>query len=210
MRKYICKVPEGKKGVWGVVKFKVSKEDSKLEALRAAIGSSAMGRGVTESGNYTGLFKDGSMVMSDTPDEMNDFSYFVSVAHGSIFIGGLGLGMILEALYQKQIRTHRINIIHVVEISQNVIDLTGNHYKEKWSSLNDCHLNIINDNVFMWNPRGIKFDCVWHDIWDNICSDNLPEMKKLHRRFGHWLKPNGIQQSWARAYCELAKQRWGE
>lgn len=25
-------------------------------------------------------------------------------------------------------------------------------------------------------------DAVWHDVWDELCTDNLPQMHRLHRR----------------------------
>jgi hypothetical protein len=32
--------------------------------------------------------------------------------------------------------------------------------------------------------KGKRYDMVWHDIWDDICSDNLEGMAKLHRKYG--------------------------
>ena len=53
-------------------------------------------------------------------------------------------------------------------------------------------------------PKGKRYDAVWHDIWDGICTDNLKDMKKLHRKYG---KNSNYQASWARGLCELYEKR---
>ena len=53
-------------------------------------------------------------------------------------------------------------------------------------------------------PRGEQYDVVWHDIWPNICTDNLPEMHKLHRKYGRRCNWQG---SWCRAEHEYYRER---
>ena len=65
-----------------------------------------------------------------------------------------------------------------------LVQLVGTHY---WTMdiPRDKELNIIVADAMTWRPKpGERFDVVWHDIWNNICTDNLPEMSKLHRSYG--------------------------
>jgi len=50
--------------------------------------------------------------------------------------------------------------------------------------------------------RGMRFDYVWHDIWQDICGDNLEQMELLHRKFGK--RCGSAQASWCRYECERA------
>ena len=64
----------------------------------------------------------------------------------------------------------------------------------------DCKLNIICADALEWKPpKGTRYNAVWHDIWDNICGDNLDDMKKLHRKYG---RRTNWQGSWCRDQCE--------
>ena len=202
MNRYlICDVPEGQKGDWKVEHFEVQKQDTWLASLRADINPSCMGRGHIDPGIYTRLMHQGNIVMSDVPDEMNDFKGFVRGAKEVILVTGLGLGMTVEALLQNRM----VRKVIVVEIEKDVIDLVGAHYLKKWSSTS---IEIVHADALTWkNPMKYKFNRVWHDIWPTICADNLPSMKKLHRKYGHWLASNGYQQSWSREECELALSR---
>lgn len=66
----------------------------------------------------------------------------------------------------------------------------------KLSIASTTFLTIRLGDCFTWKPeKGARWDVVWHDVWDNICTDNLPEMTKLHRRFGRRCDWQG---SWCR------------
>ena len=60
-------------------------------------------------------------------------------------------------------------------------------------------------DALQFMPRGMKFTVVWHDIWNHICSDNLPDMHKLHRKYG---RRTDWQGSWARHLCERQMREW--
>ena len=78
------------------------------------------------------------------------------------------------------------------------IKLIAPHY-------NDPRLEIIHADAFEWKPpKGVRYNCVWHDIWDYICTDNLPEMHKLHRKYG---RRCDYQESWCRSVCEYEKRQ---
>ncbi len=188
-------VPEGNSGAWSVTKFTVGKEEAEFERLRSLF-SSNHGRGVPV-GTYTRLTRGGDVIMSDTPDEIRDHAYMISNAVGHILINGLGLGVVLQACLRKP------EVIHatVIEQSEDVISLVAPHYTEMFGE----RLEIINADAYEWKPpKGVRYGAVWHDIWDNICEDNLEGMKKLHRKYG---RKCDWQGSWARGWCEYYRQQ---
>lgn len=181
-------LPEGQNGPWTIRKFEVPK--SSLENLRLWRD----GRGCLP-GRYTQLVhaKRG-IVMSDTTAEQEDHWGFVRAARESVIINGLGIGMCLKAVLRKESVSH----VTVVEIDKDLIDLVWPHYA--------CdRATIINASAFDYTPpKDSHFGAVWHDIWDDICEDNRPEMVRLHRKFGRFADWQG---SWGRSRMDLEKIR---
>lgn len=152
------------------------------------------GRGVP-GGTYKRLMRGGTCVMSNTPDEIRDFMHFVHKAHGSVLINGLGLGVLVKALLQKE----DILKIRVIEQSEDVINLVANH-------INDSRVEIVHADAFEYKPlKGETFDFVWHDIWDYICGDNTTEMATLHRKYA---RKCTYQDSWAKAACQRQNREY--
>ena len=201
-------VPVGQSGEWSIERFTVDEKDANFHNLRANIGYGGFGREI-EPGEYTRLlrgkgdprtFGGATIVMSDTPAEINDLAYFVEMAKGNVLINGLGLGWVVEALFQKK----EVKDIVVIEKSKDVINLVKQHYYDKCPK--DKYIIIVHADALEYKPqKGQRFDAVWHDIWDNICGDNLEDMKKLHRKYG---KHCDWQGSWCRAECEIAMMRY--
>lgn len=169
-------VPEGQKGKWKIERFIVSEQDEKMTHMQSIFSG---GRGYVPAGTYTKLSCVGrGTIMSDTPDEKRDHLHAVWKASGHCLINGLGLGMVLNAVLQRN-ATLPVTKVTVIELEQDVIDLVGPHY------LSDPRVEIVNASAFDYNPpKGEKYGMVWHDIWDNICGDNLPEMTQLKRKYG--------------------------
>lgn len=71
---------DGVSGDWSVSTFEVPKND-----LSQMISIFKSGRGVP-AGTYKRLKRNGTVVMSNTPDEIRDFSHFTRHAKGSILI----------------------------------------------------------------------------------------------------------------------------
>lgn len=189
-------IPEGKVDGWEVVRFIVTKKDEELELLRSAISFSSRGR-YTPAGEYTALKHHGEIVMSDTPDEIRDFLMAIRMARGNCLINGLGLGIVLKAILEKEEVKH----VTVIEKEPAVIKLVGTYFNEMFGE----RVEIIEADAFDYKlPKGTHYDMVWHDIWDNICADNLPEMQKLHRKYG---RRCAWQGSWCRAECERSRGR---
>ena len=186
-------VPEGKIGEYSVEKFVADSED-----IRARLKGRAI-----PLGTYTKLMRGDVLVMSDTPAEIIDHVQIMWGAKGKVLIAGLGIGLVLNGIAKKE----EVDHITVIEISPEVIELVGPHYK----SIYGDKIEIINANILEWKPaKDIIYDYAWYDIWDHICTDNLEDMKKLHRRFGRKVK--SYQGSWNRELCEsyLKQERRSE
>lgn len=177
-------VPEGTRGPWSVKRFSV--ESNSIGSLRAAL----KGRPIDE-GEYTKLVHQRrGLIMSDTPAERRDHFSFVYQAKNHVLMNGLGIGMCLAAVLKKD----EVTKATVVEIDADLIDLVGPHYT------NDPRVEIICCDASKYQiPKNTRYGAVWHDIWDAICEDNLPEMHRLHRKYGRHCDWQG---SWARGSCE--------
>ncbi len=192
----ICKVaiPEGRSGKWYVEKFEV-----KNDIERAIFNLHAMGREVP-LGTYTRLMRDDSWdnpMMSDTPQEIYDqmeVIFKIQELGGRILINGLGLGCVVKAALSFP----NVERIDVVELEQDIINLVAPSY-------NDPRVHIHHDNAYtiQWN-KADKWTIAWHDIWANICSDNLEGMAKLHRKYGHRVRWQG---SWSKSECLYQRRR---
>ena len=186
----LCKVniPEAKSGEWYVERFIV-----KDDIQKAIFNLHAGGRSVP-NGTYTRLMRDHSWnnpMMSDTPSEIYDHYepiYKAQELGGRILLNGLGLGCVLKAI----LTFPNVTRIDVVELEQDIINLVAPSY-------NDPKVHIYNEDAYTitWD-KSDRWTVAWHDIWANICSDNLEGMAKLHRKYGHKVIWQG---SWAKELC---------
>lgn len=177
-------VPDGICGAWRVESFSISEEESKRSAMRFWRDE------YVTPGDYKRLMRGNAVVMSNTPMEIRTNSEIIQQAKGDVLINGLGLGMVLTAILAKP----EVGSVRVIEKNAEVIELVGPTFTD------DTRVQIIHADCFDYKPAsGERFSAVWHDIWDYICSDNLPEMKTLHRRYG---RRADWQASWCRWKCE--------
>jgi spermidine synthase len=172
-------LPEMQRGPWKIERFSVDRPD---------FHSLIRGRGVPVGETFTRLMRNGTIVMSDTPAEMRDHSAAVRMANGSCLLNGLGIGMVLKNIIAKP----EVTDVTVVEISQDLIDIVSPHYA-------DSRVTFVCADAFEYKPpKGKRYQMVWHDIWDGICSDNLAEMTRLKRKYG---KRCDWQRCWAEYEC---------
>lgn len=188
--------PEGVVGDWSIQHFSVSEEDVSFFNLHMMINY--QGHRQIKPGVYSRLVHKEirEPIMSDTPAEIGDHWAPVAMAKGHCLINGLGLAIVAEACLRKK----KVEHVTVIERSKEVIELMSKYLFDRWSS---SQLTIINDDALTYSPpKGIRYGMVWHDIWNNICSDNLPQMHTLHRRYG---RRADWQGSWAREMCERGR-----
>ena len=100
----------------------------------------------------------------------------------SILIAGLGLGIMPYICKNNS----SCSVVDVVEINQEVIDLVTSI-----GHLNN--INIINDNIFTYEPT-ITYDIILLDIWDCVdCDENLQnEIATLVDKYKPYLNTNGF------------------
>lgn len=163
--------PDGDKGEWRIESFRVSQEESDFTRIRAIQHPEEY----VPAGSYKKLTRKGAIVMSNTPMELKEHRRFIYKAEGVVLINGLGLGVCLAAILGKP----EVTSVTVIEISPDVIGLVGPSFAS------DKRVAIIEANAFTWKPPyGQHYDVVWHDIWQDMCADNLPEMTRLKRKYG--------------------------
>jgi hypothetical protein len=192
-QKYQVDVPEGESGLWCVSRFEVTAEAAKWENLRAMIGHTSR---PIQPGWYTRLTCQGrGVVMSDTPIEISDHRPALNKLEREstrrVLIHGLGLGMVLR----WALRQPHIEHVDVVELERDVIELVYPHYA------NDDRLTLHHGDALDYRfPPGTRWDVAWHDIWDDITSENLPQVARLKRRYGR-------RAEWQEAWCEHDMRR---
>lgn len=151
------------------------------------------------TGKYARLRINGQVAMSETPMERRTNIGFVRDAHGDILVGGLGIGMILMAVQDKE----DVRSITVLEKNPDVIEAVYHQLP-----LND-KVSLIQADVYTWVPNQ-KYDCIYMDIWNYVNEDVYEEMKKLKRKYGHFLKskeesPNRFNLCWAEYYAKTGR-----
>ncbi len=193
-------IPEGQSGNVKVGKFEVSERDASFGQIRAFRD----GRGVP-AGSYTRLMINGVLVMSDTLDERRDHSVMIDQAQDQCLINGLGLGCVLRCcLENRWAGVPCVNHITVVEKNEDVIKLVAPSFQSVYGD----RVEIIHDDALTYRPpKGVRYDAVWHDIWTDISTDNLPTMQTLHRRYGSRCDWQG---SWKREYLLYMRRKENE
>lgn len=141
-------------------------------------------------------------VMSDTPMEHRTNYEILKKANGDVLIGGLGIGMILIPLMNKE----EVKSITIIEKYQDIIDIVGSQLP-----LNN-KVKIIQGDIFNNDfPRGTNFDTIYFDIWNYINSDVYEEMKELKKKYRRCLRsktenPNSWIGCWAESEARNNKR----
>jgi len=174
-------VPIGRSGDWSVDKFTITEDGAKMANMKMTFGG--FGYRFVTPGEYTRLSRNNKCIMSDTRAEIRDHIYFISDSKGDVLIHGLGLGIVALACAGKS----EVKSMTVIEKSQDVINLVSEHVLKQSNKI-----RIICADAFTWEPD-MKFDCIWSDIWDDICADNWEEMKKLRK---HYRKFTSVHSFW--------------
>ena len=176
-------LPNMEKGEWRIERFTTDRLD---------FHSLLRGRGVPVGETFTRAMRNKLLVASDMPAEMRDQSEAVYRARGHCLVNGLGIGLVLKNILAKP----EVASVTVVEISQDLIDLVSPHYADPRVTF------VCADALQYQPPKGKRYQMIWHDIWDGICSDNLPAMASLKRKYA---KRCDWQGCWAECECRRAQ-----
>lgn len=187
-------IPEGSSGTARIEHFTVDAEQSRWTSFRREEH--------VPPGIYCRLYVGSSLMMSDTRMERSSNYEVVRQARGEVLIAGLGVGLILIPILAKP----EVKAVTVVERYKGVIDLVGPPLQ---SVPGADKLTIIEADILEYKvlPKGRKWDCIYFDIWPDICTDNLVTMTRLHRKFGHHRAQGSWMSSWKRDYLLYLRRR---
>lgn len=192
----------GCRGPWSVEQFVVTSEDSLLAVFnRQRVEPGAYTRLLYTSPGYSGRRRagQGALWMSDTPDEYRDHARAVHEATGRVLVNGLGLGCVLRAMLVNPAVTH----VDVVERDSELVALMQD--LAPWMADPRVHVHVADayEQARAW-PRGTTWDVAWHDIWLNICADDLPGHTRLLRSYA---RRTGWQGAWRHEYLQSLQRR---
>lgn len=174
-RKYKSDLRAGSVGKARIEKFTISREQAEFSKLRSRIQG---GADEIPQGNYTRLKEGSTLWMSDTPFEVNSVVPPIMRAKRKVLITGLGLGVCTAAIMAKE----KVECVHVVEKSKDIIDLVTPQLKKREGGEK---LTVYRADAYKWKPRrkGIIYDYCFHDIWPTISGDNWEKIMKLKETY---------------------------
>jgi hypothetical protein len=197
--KYKVSLPEKTIGAWSIELMEVSADDAAFANMRSAFAFGGGGRHIPP-GTYTSLKHNRYLWMSDTPAEIRGhLDPIHEAAHegGHVLINGLGIGMVAGAILAME----NVEKVTIIELSPEVIELVGPSLTEKYGD----RVEIIQADAYEYKPpRGMRYSVVWHDIWADLCTDNLDGMGKLHRKYGRRCEWQG---SWEKRLLQSHRRR---
>lgn len=179
---------------WTVETFDVDRDGSLFNLLGGGghVPPGTYTRLLRISDAYTGARREigqGMLWMSDTPDEYRDHVHAILQARGRVLLNGLGLGCVLKAMLAKPEVEH----VDVVERDGGLVQLMQKIAPWCRDERVTFHIADAFAQAKAW-PPGTTWDVAWHDIWKDICADDLPEHAKLLRSYGRRVKWQG---AWA-------------
>ncbi len=184
----------------------LSQETVMFEKMRS-MGNAWLTIGLKSDFPYIRLKMNGrGIMMSDTPMERNTNIDFIRKANGDVIIFGLGLGLVILPLLKKE----NVKSILVVELYQDLIDLVYPVLKKQDT---ENKLTVIQGDCFEVHKsisKEQKFDCVYGDIWIDICTDNYEEMKILTKNWKNRINrsnPNSFIDHWLQNHLKREIQK---
>lgn len=122
-------------------------------------------------GEHRALYKNSASLTADTGIDQWLTKPFVDVAEGDVFISGLGLGMMLDALLTNAL----VSSITVVEMEADIITLVEPHYR--------CEKLRVLQGDALTHQIDRSYTCAWHDIWSVITDQARAEAALLTDRY---------------------------
>jgi hypothetical protein len=182
-------VPEGQVGEAKIKHVVVTEHDARMASIRGER---------LRSGPLAQLLITGTgLMMSDGFHEHLSNWNAVDDSHGDVLIAGLGIGMILVPM----LRRSEVRTVTVLEKSLDVIKLVEGPIR-RYIGSEAGKLSILCADAYEWvPPKGRKWDCIYLDVWPNICTDNLDKIAALKRRYAKSLNRQN-PKAWMRAWEE--------
>lgn len=113
--------------------------------------------------------------MHDEPHELRKHLEFIVRARGSVLKTGLGLGCVVRGLLCNS----AVTMITVVEREPDVLRLVGRHLFEPSPRI---PIRLVQADALEWcKHTDQKFDCAWHDVWNDSDRDEK-HLQELHGR----------------------------
>ncbi len=153
-------IPEGTEGDYAVAHYTNETTDRHWQVYREMKSE--------PYDSHTVLIKESCVmpIMQDSQAEYNEHQWLWDNATGHVLIGGLGLGMIHQALIDNP----DVTSVTIVELEQDVVDLVWDHCTK------DDTFTLVVADFETWNPpAGSSFDTVWGDTW---LSDNTMDLRQ--------------------------------
>jgi len=110
------------------------------------------------SDSWTVLLKENCLmpIMQNSDAEYVEHQWLWDNATGDVLIGGLGVGMVNQALIDNP----NVTSVTIVELEQDVVDLVWSHCSK------DATFTLVVADFETWDPpTGSSFDTVWGDSW---------------------------------------------
>lgn len=167
-----------------IERFSITRQEANLFNIRA-------GRRSVKPGDYARLFCGRALWMSDTQAEFWDHLELFRQARGRVLMHGLGLGCATRVILSLPEVEH----VEVWEIEPDVAALVGDPLAAQFGDRIRVRLGDAKEHR---PAKGERWDVVWHDIWSDICEDNLPEIRAMKRRFARRCDWQG---AWAEEEC---------
>lgn len=187
-----------------VSRFRVDGEDMLISWIRSVF----QGRGTDPNRDYVRLKIDGSLWMTDTDAELLDMrDFYVHLMALSrhdqphVLVTGLGMGLAAKMALDSICVPH----VTVVERDQRVIDHIGGVLL---GLPGGDRLTIVHDDAFEYNPEPRSVDLAWHDIWLDICADNVEEFKRIRQHYGRAMRRSKNQLCWVEPECQRLARGW--
>jgi hypothetical protein len=130
--------------------------------------------------------KDGSVLMSDIPQEQFDFQTPLHECGGKVLVGGLGLGYVAKKLDSNP----NVKEVTVIEKDKNIIDLVFPH-------LGTTKVKVVHDDIFKFLKKDKnKYDCAIFDIWYQDSESSLYKYVVPLRKLARGKVPEDKTFSW--------------
>lgn len=177
-----------------------------FEVPKVNLGSLYYGADAPSPGHYVRLMEGRTLWMSDTYMEHRTNINAKLHARGRVLVVGLGLGMVATEIAAKK----TVKKVVVVERSPDVVQAVATQLSKNLPRTHTRKFDWQVGDIWTWRPAaGQTFNYIYFDIWPDMCTDYLVEMRKLEKLFTPYLDKSdsaGIE-FWAKPDLQYRKRR---